>query len=382
MSELVESRVAHRALTDFEFDGLSARYGLADGHAYQDLDTAQLKVVERLPSIWRDTALLRQRDVERRFAQSFFSLAHQASMLESDDFRICTSASQSIDLACAWASRAGKRVGLVEPTFDNLALIARRWHLPLQPIPEAALFDPSRDLDASAFDTLFIVNPNNPTGQSISPKQFSDLAAWCQSNGVSLICDFCFRFFSPYQQDYYRVLLESGVDFITIEDTGKTWATMDMKASILAYSSSLKAEVEEIFHEIFLGVSPFSLAVLTEFVDDSRHRGLPTTLWTLVERNRQTFRAAISGTFLRIDESAFNSRLALEWVRIEHPEFDDLRLTEHLKDAGIACLPGRFFHWNLKAHNGHKNVRFSLLKPQHVVERGVEALANVLRRVG
>jgi aspartate/methionine/tyrosine aminotransferase len=379
LSELVEAAVAHRALTEFEFDGLSARYGLADGHAYQDLDKTQLGIIDRLPALWRTTSRHRQRDVERNFAATFFRLAEQTSMIGHDNFRICTSASQSIDIACAWAARAGKRIALVEPTFDNLALIVRRWNIPLQPVPEMLLAGRLSELDPTTFDILFIVNPNNPTGQCLTRAAFEAVAAWCKAHDKSLICDFCFRFFSRLSDDYYDVLRKTAVDFVTIEDTGKTWATMDMKASVIAYSDSLKAEIEEVFHEIFLGVSPFCLSVLTEFLADTQARGLQETLWRLVGENRQVFRAAIAGSFLRIDPSAAGSPLALEWVRIDHPGYDDLRLTEYLKTAGIACLPGRFFHWNLKAHNGHRNVRFSLLKPKQTIEHGARMLAEILR---
>lgn len=379
MLETVDAIVEHRGLTEFEFDGLSARYGFADGHAYHDLDQMQLAIIDRLPHLWRSAAQLRQRDVERRFSSAFYQLAGQFSMIDDDNFRICTSASQSIDMACAWAARTGKRIALVEPTFDNLALIVRRWQIPLIPVPEAVLVNDLSRLDPATFDILFIVNPNNPTGQTLSLIEFEAIANWCKAHGKTLVCDFCFRFFSRSIGDYYDVLRSSGVDFIAIEDTGKTWATMDMKASLIAYSRTLKAEIEEVFHEIFLGVSPFCLSVLTELISDTQARGLPGTLWHLVAENRRLFRAAIDDSFLKIDPAAATSPLALEWVQIHHPDYDDLRLTAHLKDAGIACLPGRFFHWSLEDRLGHQNVRFSLLKPRKTVEHGARMLAGILR---
>lgn len=379
--ELADPLKEMPGLTEFEFDGLSARFGFADGHAYQDLDAGQLAIINNLPMLWRDASRERQRDVERRFAYAFFHLAGQISMLDRDEFRICTSASQSIDMACAWAARHGKRVALVEPTFDNLALIVKRWRVPLRAVPEAVLKGDLAALDPDAFDALFIVNPNNPTGQSLSLPEFTAIVEWCKARSKTLICDFCFRFFVRPPGDFYRVLIDSGVDFICIEDTGKTWATMDLKASVLAYSARLKAEVEGIFHEIFLGVSPFALSLLAELIADTDTRGLESTLWRPVAENRRVFRDAIAGSCLGVDPVAEQSPLALEWLSIQNPRYDDLAITAWLREAGIACLPGRFFHWSLDGRGGHRHVRFSLLKPRWTIEHGARRLRQALQSV-
>jgi len=377
--DLADHRLHHTALTEYEYDGLSAKFGLADGHAYHDLDTSQMLIVSRLSSIWRTASLSRQRDVEREFSGTFYSLAGQRSVVESDNFRICTSASQSIDLACAWLARARKKIALVEPTFDNLALIIRRWNIPLSPIAEDALFSGSelsrhtRDVDA-----IFLVNPNNPTGSFLTRPAFEEIVEWCVRENKILVSDFCFRFFSRSFEDYYQILERSGVSYVAIEDTGKTWPTMDMKASIIAYSASLKAEIEEVFHEIFLGVSAFSIAVLTEFVKNTQEAGFDATLWPLVAEHRRQFREAIGGSFLSIDPTAEKSSLGLEWVRIDDPEFDDMTLTAFLKQAGIACLPGRFFHWSMRNAAGQRNLRFSLLKPGRTIAQGFAQLSRAL----
>jgi aspartate/methionine/tyrosine aminotransferase len=371
----------YTALTEFEFDGLSARYGFADGHAYQDTDTPQERILDTLPELWRKAATSRQREVETDFANASFGLANQVSMIGSDNYRVCTSASQSIDLACSWLSRNGMRIALLEPTFDNLALIVRRWNIPITPIPEADLLRrPFGELvDPGLIDAVFLVNPNNPTGSILSIDKAKEVISWCVAHQKVMVWDFCFRYFDPSIIDFYELLISSGVKFIAIEDTGKTWSTMDMKASIIAYSASLKSQIDDVFYEIFLGVSPFTLTVVTEFIEDTRLRGLEGTLWKTVRHHRDLFREAIVGSVLSIEPKALHSTLALEWLRLDHPEMDDLKFTKYLAGYGVACLPGRFFFWNSSDSRGHKNVRFSLLKPVRTVVQGLEMLKTALQ---
>src|SRR5205807_3916332 len=93
-----------------------------------------------------------------------------------------------------------------------------------------------------------------------------------------LMIDFCFAAFALMDPelgrfDIYEMLEESGVSYIAIEDTGKTWPIQDAKCALLTVSKDLHQQTYNIHTAILLNVSPFILNLLSAYIDDSMADG-------------------------------------------------------------------------------------------------------------
>lgn len=366
-------------LTEIESKALESEYGLADGHAYQDLQVGQRQITKSLPEIWKCTTSKVPRDLEREFADLLFRLAGQHSVRNYENFHICPSASCSIDIVGAFLRAKRLKASLLHPTFDNLALLWHRREVPLQPIDERRLVeDPcSRTLNSDSRDVVFLVHPNNPTGNVFTLEKLQEIIDWCSAHHKTLVFDHSFRFFGPTNLDLYERLLQSRVSFIGIEDTGKTWPTQDQKASVLIFSKDLQPALTEIYQEIFLGTSPFVLGILMAFVQDTLERGLDACLWSTVRENRTLLRKALEGTILAPHKGSENSTLSVDWLEIKSNRLNDLELTAALERFGIVVLPGRYFYW-ANHKKGVHSIRVALLKPNYMVKQGIRRLREGL----
>ena len=374
--------ILEQALTEIEALGLASQHDLANGHASQELAPSQQQIINRLPELWAKGASQKAHDAALMFKDAFRKLAQSPSLTNYEHFKICPTASNSIDTVATWLAEHNLSTALVEPTFDNLYLILKRRGVPLTALPESSLHDGSYQTAMNNIDALFLVNPNNPTGKVISKDQFMDITDWCATNGKVLILDNTFRFFVPQLFDAYQILLDSGVTFLSIEDTGKVWPTQEIKASLLFCSANIFQEVHIIYDEIFLCSSNFALGILSEFLLDAHKRGLEEAVWKEVKIRRQKFRKALSGTMLAIHEESMQSTISVEWVQINDYFVSDLELGAHFQAHNLVLLPGRQFFWNHKGHAAHGNsARFALLKPGIDFNEAVDFLGSELRRL-
>ncbi len=364
----------YSTLTDIENLGLRSKFNFADGHAYQDLNSFEA-ILGQLPNLWEKASRIGVKEQERSYRHAFATLAASPAILDYPHFRICPTASNSIDVVAAWCRQHKLKVGLLEPTFDNLHLLLVRREVEVVPVPEEGLHADIEDsIGAAGIDALFLVNPNNPTGQVLSEEQFRKIISTCVVQNITLLLDNTFRFFVAQNYDQYQILLDSGVNFISIEDTGKVWPTLDMKASLVFYSKSVKKDVEVIYDEIYLCISPFSLAILEEFLITSAKLGLKKTIWDEVSKRRQMFRSTIAGSILQTEAISCDSLLSVEWVRIQGVFKSDLELAQFFQRKDLILLPGRNFYWSTKDHRQVMNVRFSLLKGEKHFTHALESL--------
>jgi hypothetical protein len=221
-----QRELSQKTLTDFEVEALKAPLSLADGHAYQDLSGVYSDILRELPSIWSwgiDTPIP---DAEAYFLAAFAKLAKASTLRRQRHFRICPTASNSIDIVAAFLAARNLSVALVEPTFDNLALLLRRRKVPVFPVPENAIYaDLGNEIrlidfpNPSAIGALFLVNPNNPTGRELSNNQLAQLVDLCVDRDWVLILDNSFRFNSRKSLDDYEVLDSSRIPYICIEES-------------------------------------------------------------------------------------------------------------------------------------------------------------------
>lgn len=374
-------------LTDVEIQGLSAPASLADGHAYQDLGPFFAPIVSDLPDIWAEAQLSSIPDMEARYKYSLSTLVGSAGLESLDNFVICPTASNSIDIVGALLAMRRMRVALVEPTFDNLALLLKRRGVDVVPLNETLLHTAAEAgcldelLKVMRFDALFLVKPNNPTGRVIGKSAFKEIISFCVENAIVLVIDNSFRLHCRERYDDYADLLHSGVSFIAFEDTGKVFPTLDMKASLLAYSADNKQIIETIYRELFLCVSNFSLAVLTKFIDVTQKVGISETIWRTVDQHRDILRRALANSLLRIPSESLRSTLSVEWIDCSGLGRCDRDVCKMLEAKGLVILPGRMFFWHsARLKENQHNVRVSLMKPHQTFLSGVHVLQDIATR--
>jgi aspartate/methionine/tyrosine aminotransferase len=371
------------SLTRYEVIGLGKEFNFADGHAYHAMPAMYASVEERLAEIWRATASKNIQDLEVEFKDALARLLGSAALRDSTTFSISPTASSSIDIVSAYLASERIRVGLVTPAFDNLHLMMRRRGVDVTPIPEAEFIDIERLRERVVrgdVGCVFLVSPNNPTGFRLNRTEFAELCTLCAKLDRLLVVDLTFRFYTEEPYDEYEILQSSGVKYFTIEDTGKTWPTHDMKASLLAYSRDVAALAREIYEEIFLCSSGFALSLFAQLFHITHEEGIAKCILDEARRRRAQVDAALAGTQYRSTSGRGGVVLPLAWLDCEPSGLSDMEVTYGLRSTGIAVLPGRHFFWH---HPGHSTnfVRLSLLRPDDVLRDGLDAIGRHLPKL-
>ena len=374
-----------KSLTDFEVIGLSSPINLADGHAYQDMPIDLATTVTMLPQIWETAEHSSHESVEQKFFDLYAQLSLCTSLTKKTIVkRVCPTASNSIDIVAAYLGARQLHVSLIEPTFDNLYLLLKRRGVPLAPLAERMLDDDQQEtlnaqLKQFSNNALFIVNPNNPSGKTLSAQSLSRIAQCCARYNILLIIDNSFRFQKRNHFDDYQILLDSGCSFITFEDTGKVWPLQDMKASLLACSLDVSKLLSTIYFEIYLCVSPFTLAVINQFIQSTLHVGLAKSIWSVIDARRRQLRSLFPSHKLEIDPTGRSSTLSVEWLHCLENGKSDLDVVTEIHSFGLSLLPGRNFFWSAqnKTEN-QRNIRLSLLKKEKTFRRGMKSIVNYI----
>ncbi|MGW5254721.1 aminotransferase class I/II-fold pyridoxal phosphate-dependent enzyme [Streptomyces sp. NPDC004012] len=367
-------------LTQYERIAFDREVNLADGHAHQRGDAAQREITRRLPDLYEKSELSRQQDVEDVFKETFYRLAGQHSAIRHPHALLCYSASLSIDLVGAFLANAGIRAGLLQPCFDNLAALLVRRGVALTPVSEESVTGPhlARLLaGADAPGALFLTLPNNPTGFTLDAADFRRVVDICAATGTLLVIDWTFRFFGRGELwDQYAVLDRSGVSYLCIEDTGKTWPTLDVKCSILATSADVHEGLVELHNDVLLNVSPFVLTFLTAYLDDSARRGLDASVRRLIRINRRALHRALDGSVL--EPGAAERTISVEWIRIAAESPSSLEVVELLGGLGIAVVPGDHFYWHDR-DLGSRYIRIALARDPVLFARACAGLRDAVR---
>jgi aspartate/methionine/tyrosine aminotransferase len=364
-------------LTQYEHNALSRVYNLADGHAHQQQSFSQRNIIDRLPSIFYRVEASSQYIIEKDFLDSFFELAQQPKAIKNGSSLFCYSASIAIEMAAHLLRQRGLRTALIEPIFDNVPSLLKRSGGDLVAIDESAIFpEPKIDLlNSLDVDAFFIVMPNNPTGSTLSKLEFKKLVDFCAVTGKMLVVDFCFRFFDKSMLwDQYEVAINAGIDFLFIEDTGKTWPSLDMKASLVTVNSGSFEEIFRIHNDLLLNVSPFTLELLKQYINNSQEQGIDNAVINIVKSNREYLRRKLNATILR--PASLNSKTSVEWLEILNG-FSAEELWMTLSNKGIYILPGTRFYWYNTSH-GTKYIRVALMRNHDLFKKAVDALVEAL----
>lgn len=377
-----------KSLTDQEVAGFQHLADLSNGHAYHDLPTSLAALPDEMPALWRAASRQTPLEWERQFIDSFVQLTGLHSLRKLSFCRPCPTASNSIDLCGALLRRRGWVTALVEPTFDNLALLLARREVELCAISEDTIFEANPQtiqdwLLQSGVKALFLVSPTNPSGRCLSPDRLDMIASVCAKSGVTLILDCCFRLYNRDPYDDIDILLKNKTSFLAFEDTGKTLPTLDTKASLIYASHDIAGELEKLYNEIYLCCSGLSLALLSRGFDLMRVVGLEASLWRFVDQRRSRLRAALPGSGLRVASESVHSVIGLEWLTFDVPEFNDIQVCALLESHGLAALSGRQFYWASSHKKSHQyRIRFSMMKEEYRFARALRILNELRIRGG
>lgn len=376
-------------LTQHEIVALRTQHNLADAHTHQRQSCSQREIVESLPRLWFEAEQNTQHHFEQKFIEAFFELHGQKHVAAMNRTLLAYAASVSMVIIGMYLKRRNLTVSLIEPCFDNLADLLKELQVDLAPLPEDVLAEPATIYEklvaTVSTDAVCIVDPNNPTGFTMlanGEESFSELIRYCVDHKKTLIMDFCFASFALCDPAIGRVpiydLLEaSGVSYIVIEDSGKTWPVQDAKCALVTTSSDLFQDIYNTQTTVILNVSPFTLNVLEKYVRDSISDQFASVRETITT-NRQTAIETLAGTILEHIPPVVETSVA--WFAIQDPDLDSTQLQQMLVEHDVYILPGTYFFWN-SPELGDRHVRVALAREPEMFREAVAALADALKKI-
>ena len=355
------------SLTSIEYGHLNVRANIADGHARLS-PVAGLDAFFSLASIANSS----QANLELQFMVEFakYGYFNERRFLTKQNSWLAPSASAAIDAVMKYLSSYGYRsLAMLEPTFDNIPALARRAGLEIVAIQEFNQLPEDLDVDA-----VFLVIPNNPTGWIPAEGAFIKMATSLAHRQAPLIIDRTFRFF---EDAAYLERVISGVPnlrWVTIDDTGKTWSTLENKVSVISSNEmGVIDDIRAIGEEITLNVSPIALALCTAAI---RLEMGPSRIRSVVDTNRAHLARSILkfGGLVHLHPS----RLSVAALHLDHAlGVSGAELAARASERGSGILPGRQFYWE-SPRRGDAIVRVALARDIEFFEGALAVLEDVL----
>ena len=316
-------------------------------------------------------------DFASEFANRFFELAQQRGSVDLARVLYFPTASLATEVVANYLRVNNLSAAVIEPAFGNLGDILYRHRLTLEPLREDRLravgvAEMLKELRAEA---LFLIIPNNPTGYVISESDFRYVVDFCIRENKLLILDFCFRFYSDELLKWrqYDLLEESGIRYIAIEDTGKTWPAFQLKTGLLTSDRVTFKRLREIYADFIVPPSPLTLGILGELIQATQEQGLERSVQSLPRANRDLLRLIIRNAPL---SPIGLPTTTVEWIRIEANVIDE-ELVRRLEAHGILVFPGRYYFWHNPAA-GSQFIRVALMRDNALFARGMDQLDRVL----
>lgn len=372
----------HPTNTTHERRSLGSVINLSDAHCRQPPTRSQRRIISRLPELFAEAQLRSQLELEDEFVVAFMELAGEKSPSDTKRHLLSYSASCAITMATSYCKRKDKRVALIEPAFDNIPSILRREGVDLVPLrePDCVGDRLRRRLADTDAKVVWQIAPNNPTGWTLDEDQFRDLVTSCVEQQRILVLDMSFRFFSPALSRWsqYEILDSSGVSYLVLEDTGKTFSTNELKVGMTVCSEDLYPEMYRLHDDLLQGVSPLALRVITELLWDSRRPGRDDAITGFVEQNRRTLRQYLADAPLEF-MTRHQSPVSVDWVRLDDG-LDGEELCRALAGKGVEVLPGANFYWS-NPDKGRQFVRIALARQPELVRQGAAIIRDVSRQL-
>ena len=373
-------------ITQHEIEALKHAFNVSDAHTHQSQSPTQREIIRRLPELWYEAEKTRQYDMEQKFLHHFFRVHKQPAALKNNNVLLVYAASIAMAITANYLMKKKMTVGLMHPCFDNIVDLLKHMEVPITALQEEWFHDPKKIYETLeknvTTDAIFLIDPNNPTGFTLfdfGTEGWSEVIRFAKDKKKLLILDFCFAaFMLPDKNldvfDLYELLESSGVTYIAMEDTGKTWPLQDAKAAMIKASVDIYDDIYNIHTAYLLNVSPFILNVLTQYVLDSEKDNF-ASVFGLLERNRNLGTEILAESLLEpIDPIV---KVSVLWCKIKNPEIKATLLKQYLTKFGIHLLPGTYFYWDDHG-TGERYVRIALARDSDVFVQAMQALRFAL----
>ncbi|PIN94038.1 aspartate/tyrosine/aromatic aminotransferase [Candidatus Pacearchaeota archaeon CG10_big_fil_rev_8_21_14_0_10_31_24] len=370
-------------LTQHEIHALTKEYNLADAHTHQSQSSSQRKIVERLPQLWYESEKIKQKELEEDFIEAFFDFHKQPTAKRTPSLLVYAS-SIAMAIFSNYFKKKNLSVGLITPCFDNLYDLLKHNNIKLQPVEESWLHNPNKIYENLKkyikTDVIFLVSPNNPTGFELMGEdkenkiRYLEIIRYAKEYNKILAFDFCFYSFVLPDSgikmfDVYELLEKSGVSYISVEDTGKTWPLQDAKIALIKTSKDLHKDIYNIHTAYLLNTSPFILNFVTEYIKDSIKDNCKS-IYSLLNTNRNLAREIMKGSILEFQEP--KSAVSVTWFKIKNTKIKSTELQKYiLKKKQVYVLPGTYFFWNNR-ESGEHFIRIALARDAKIFKPAIK----------
>ena len=375
----------YQDITQHEIEALKFEYNLADAHTHQSQSPTQREIINKLPELWYEAEKTKQHDMEQKFVETFFRVQKQEYAIKTPTMLVYAS-SIAIVMAANYLMKKKMSVSLLEPCFDNLHDIFKHMQIEMSVLREEWLHDPStlyENLEKHVkSDAIFIIDPNNPTGFTLfsyGDKAYSELIRFANDKNKLLLIDYCFAPFIDYALHIsvipiYEMLEQSGVSYIAIEDTGKTYPIQDTKVAMIKTSKDLYEELYNIHTSYLLNVSPFILNLATQYILDSEKDKFES-VYRLLDKNRSMTKDVLASSLLEFQEP--QAHVSVAWFKIKNPKVKATELQKIILAEGVYVLPGTYFFWS-DHKQGEQYMRIALARNTEMFEPAIKLVRSAL----
>ena len=251
-----------------------------------------------------------------------------------------------------------QRALLLEPTFAEYEQALRSMdcsiaYFPLQEsegfvLPEAFLQQLTPEINL-----LFLCNPNNPTGRTVSPALLQEIWKRCEEAGILLVVDECFNEFLEHpEQNTLKGVLKTGANSVILKAFTKSLAMPGLR---LGYGLCGNGDLAE---RIFSCGQPWGVSIPAQAagVAALQEQGYLERMRRLI----QTERRWLSENLARLGLCVFPSEANYILFRTE----TEIPLRERMEQRGVlirACgnyrgLDNRYYRIAVRGHGENERL--------------------------
>lgn len=251
-----------------------------------------------------------------------------------------------------------QRALLLEPTFAEYEQALRSMdcsiaYFPLQEsegfvLPEAFLQQLTPEINL-----LFLCNPNNPTGRTVSPALLQEIWKRCEEAGILLVVDECFNEFLEHpEQNTLKGVLKTGANAVILKAFTKSFAMPGLR---LGYGLCGNRDLAE---RIFSCGQPWGVSIPAQAagVAALQEQGYLERMRRLI----QTERRWLSENLARLGLCVFPSEANYILFRTE----TEIPLRERMEQRGVlirACgnyrgLDNRYYRIAVRGHGENERL--------------------------
>lgn len=251
-----------------------------------------------------------------------------------------------------------QRALLLEPTFAEYEQALRSMdcsiaYFPLQEsegfvLPEAFLQQLTPEINL-----LFLCNPNNPTGRTVSPALLQEIWKRCEEAGILLVVDECFNEFLEHpEQNTLKGVLKTGANAVILKAFTKSFAMPGLR---LGYGLCGNKSLAE---RIFFCGQPWGVSIPAQAAGIAalQEQGYLERMRRLI----QTERRWLSENLARLGLCVFPSEANYILFRTE----TEISLRERMEQRGVlirACgnyrgLDDRYYRIAVRGHDENERL--------------------------